>query len=144
MGAERNAQMVRSAYRAFSAGDTEALVAMFAEDAVWHVSGHGGLAGTKLGRTEILGYFGELFQRSAGTLELSLHDVVGGDDHTVGLHENSARRAGNILRQRVVLVVHFRNELFTEVWEFHEDQAQYDAFWGDEDHWNRERVHPTS
>ena len=71
MGAERNAQMVRSAYRAFSAGDTEALVAMFAEDAVWHVSGNGGLAGTKLGRTEILGYFGELFQRSAGTLELA-------------------------------------------------------------------------
>ena len=121
--------MVRDAYQAFSAGDIGVLAPMFAEDAVWHVSGTGGLSGVKRGRDQILGYFGELVGRSGATLRLDLHDVVAGPDHTVGLHHNHAEREGRRLDQNVVLVVHIRDGTFAEVWEFHEDQAQYDEFW---------------
>jgi len=120
---------VRRAYEAFTTGDLAALMDMFAEDAVWHVAGQGGLSGIKRGRTEVFDYFGELVGRSSGTLELSLHDVVGGEDHTVGLHHNHAERDDRVLDQNVVLVVHISDGRFTEVWEFHEDQAGHDAFW---------------
>ena len=129
MTVQEHADLVRSAYEAFSTGDLGVLVKMFAEDAIWHVSGTGGLSGVKHGRDEILRYFGELVGWSGGTLKLELHDVVAGPDHTVGLHHNHAERDGRHLDQNVVLVVHTRDGRFREVWEFHEDQAEYDAFW---------------
>jgi uncharacterized protein len=129
MGAEENAKLVRRGYEAFSAGDMGTLTELFPEDAVWHVPGQAGLAGTKNGRDEVFAYFGELVSRSGGTLKLTLHDVVGGDDHTIGLHHDNAERDGKVLDHNVVLVVHVKDGRFTEVWELHEDQAANDAFW---------------
>lgn len=128
MGAEDNARLLRRAYEAFSAGDLGAATQMFSKDADWHVPGEGALSGVKHGRDEVFGYFGELLRRSGG--KLRVHDVVGGVDHTVGLHHEEAERDGKVLDQNVVFVVHVREGRMTEVWEFHADQAQYDDFWG--------------
>jgi len=53
MGAKENADLVRRGYAAFSAGDMATLTELFAEDAVWHVPGDGGLAGDKKGETPV-------------------------------------------------------------------------------------------
>lgn len=74
-------------------------------------------------------YFGELVSRSGGTLKITVHDIVGGDTHTVGLHHDHAERDGRVLDHNVVLVIHIEDGQFVEVWEFHEDQAANDAFW---------------
>ena len=93
------------------------------------VPGGGSLSGVKRGRDAVIAYFGELLTRSCGTLQITLHDVVAGEEHTVGLHHDSAERNGEALDQNVVLVVHLRDGQFAEIWEFHEKQADYDAFW---------------
>ena len=129
MGAQENADLVRRGYKAFSAGDMDTLTTLFSDDAIWHVTGHAGLAGDKKGRDQVFGYFGELVSGSGGTLKITLHDVIGGTDHTIGLHHDDAERNGRVLDHNVVLIFHIDNDQITEVWEFHEDQAANDAFW---------------
>jgi ketosteroid isomerase-like protein len=60
MGAQEDAAVVRLGYGAFSAGDMDTLRELFAEDAVWHTGGSGGLSGDKQGRDAIVADFGEL------------------------------------------------------------------------------------
>jgi ketosteroid isomerase-like protein len=129
MGSGENADLVRRGYEAFSSGDMATLNELFAEDAVWHAPGSGDLSGTKQGREAIMAFFGELMSRTGGTLKVTLQDVIGGDDHTIGLHGNYAERDGKILDQDAVLVFHLRGGRVSEVQEFFEDTAAADEFW---------------
>jgi ketosteroid isomerase-like protein len=129
MGAKENADLVRRGYAAFSAGDMATLTEVFAEDAVWHVPGDGGLAGDKKGRDACFAYFGELFSRSGGTVRVDLHDVVGGEEHTIGLHHVHAERNGRVLDDEIVLVFHLRDGRVGEVWEIAQDAEASNDFW---------------
>jgi ketosteroid isomerase-like protein len=129
VGANDNAKLMRRGYEAFIAGDMGTLTELFAEDAVWHLPGRGGLSGVKRGRDAVFTYFGELIARSGGTFKVTLHDVIGGDEHTIGLHHDYAERDGKVLDHNVVLVSHIKGGRFSEFWEFHEDQPGNDAFW---------------
>jgi uncharacterized protein len=129
MGAEDNARLLRRGYEAFSVGDMATLTELLAEDVVWHVPGKGGLSGDKRGRDAVFGYFGELASRSGGTFKVTVHDVIGGEQHTIGLHHDDAERGGMVINHNVVLVTHVTDGRFSEVWEVHEDLASNDAFW---------------
>src|SRR6476619_2191213 len=97
MGTADNVELVRRGYTAFNAGDMATLSDLFAEDAVWYVAGSGVLSGTKQGRDAILGYFGELGSRSQGSFQATVHDIVGGENHTVGLQQSHAESNGKTL-----------------------------------------------
>jgi ketosteroid isomerase-like protein len=97
MGAEDNARLLRRGYEAFSVGDIATLTELFPEDVVWHVPGKGGLSGDKRGRDAVFGYFGELVSRSGGTFKVTVHDVIGGEQHTIGLHHDDAERDGMVM-----------------------------------------------
>lgn len=129
MGNQENADVVRRGYEAFISGDMEALRGLFADDAVWHVSGSGGLAGDKLGRDAIMAYFGELFSRSDSTVKVELQDVIAGDRHTVGLQRAQAQRNGKSLAQQGAIVFTLQDGKITEVIEFQEDTAKSADFW---------------
>jgi ketosteroid isomerase-like protein len=129
MGAQEDAALVRRGYEAFSAGDMDTLGTLFTEDAVWHVGGSGGLSGVKQGREAILAYFGELFSRSNGTVKVTLDEVIGGENHTVGVQSNHAERNGTPLDQRAALVFTLSDGKVTEVHEFLEDTAKAAEFW---------------
>ncbi|MCX6499497.1 MAG: hypothetical protein NTU93_11975 [Arthrobacter sp.] len=53
------------------------------------------LSGTKQGRDAVLAYFGELGARSQGSFRAAVQDIVGGEDHTVGIHRSHAESNGN-------------------------------------------------
>lgn len=129
MGSQENAALVRRGYEAFIAGDMATLNELFAEDAVWHVPGSGELSGAKQGREAIMGFFGELMTRSSGTLKVTLRDVIGGEDHTIGLNGNHAERNNKVLDQDAVLVFQLRDGRVREVQQFFEDTAATDEFW---------------
>jgi uncharacterized protein len=129
MGAEDNARLMRRGYEAFSVGDMATLTELFPEDVIWHVPGKGGLSGDKRGRDAVFGYFGELVSRSGGTFKVTVHDVIGGEQHTIGLQHDHAERDGMVLNHNVVLVAHVTDGRFSEVWEVHEDLTNNDAFW---------------
>ena len=129
MGSQENAELVQRGYAAFSAGDMATLNELFTDDAVWHVPGSGPMSGPKKGRGAILAYFGEIMTGTAGTATVTVQDVIGGDDHTIGLHHNHAERHNKVNDQDAVLVFKIRDGRVTEVQEFHEDTARSDEFW---------------
>ncbi len=129
MATTENVELVRRGYEAFNAGDMETLTEIFAEDAVWHVAGNNVLSGTKQGRDAILAYFGELGARSAGTLKVEVRDIVGGDQHTVGIQHNSAQNNGKSMDLDVTIVFEVRDGKITSGQEFIEDSAKSDEFW---------------
>jgi hypothetical protein len=129
MGARENAALIRRGYAAFSAGDMATLTELFADDIVWNVAGSGGLSGAKQGRDAVFAYFGEVTARSGGTLQIALHDVMGGERHAIGLHHEDAERENRVLYEDVMLVFHIRDGRVTEVWEIPDDPASFNGFW---------------
>jgi hypothetical protein len=129
MGSEEHANLVRREYAAFGTGGMATLNGLFADDAVWHVPGSGSLSGAKQGCDAILGFFGELFTRSGGTIKITLHDVIGGDEHTVALHHEFAQSDSNKVDQNAANIFHIRDGQVSEVWELHEDPASNAWLW---------------
>jgi uncharacterized protein len=129
MGIQENVDLVRRGYQAFGAGDLATLKELFTEDAVWTVPGQGVLSGTKQGRDAVLAHFGELATRTAGTVRAELQDVIGGEEHTIGLHHDYAERNGKVFDQDAVLVFHISGGRVDRVQEFLEDPAAADEFW---------------
>jgi ketosteroid isomerase-like protein len=129
MSNQENADVVRRGYEAFIAGDMGTLGSLFADDAVWHVGGSGGLAGDKQGKEAIMAYFGELYSRSGGTMKVELQDVIAGERHTVGLQTSQAQRNGKSMAQQGAIVFDLKDGKVTEVNEFLEDTAQASDFW---------------
>ncbi|MFF1251775.1 nuclear transport factor 2 family protein [Pseudarthrobacter sp. NPDC058329] len=107
----------------------ETLMGLFADDAVYHVGGSGGLAGDKQGKQAIMAYFGELFTLSGGTAKVELQDVIAGNRHTVSVQTAEAQRNGKSMQQNGVLVFTLRDGKVTEVREFQEDTAKATDFW---------------
>ena len=129
MGAREDVDLVQRGYDAFGAGDMDTLRGLFAEDAVWHLGGSGGLSGDKQGLDAIIAYFGELFTRSVGTIKVDLDDLIGGDNHTVGFQRVHAQRNGASIDQRAALVFALKDGKVSEVYEFQEDTAKAADFW---------------
>ena len=129
MGTTENVELVRRGYEAFNAGDMATLTAMFAEDAVWHVAGSGVLSGAKHGRDAILAYFGELGARTQGNFQAKVEDVVGGETHTVGIHQTQATNNGKTLDMGTVITFVVRDGKITEGREYSEETAKWDDFW---------------
>lgn len=129
MGTAENAEIVRRGYEAFDAGDMAALAGLFTADAVWEAAGSGPLSGTKQGRDAVLAYFGELAARSGGTFKVAVRDIIGGENHTVGLQHAHAERNGKTMDSDQVLVFEIRDGKVVRGQEFFADTALTDGFW---------------
>lgn len=129
MGAAENAELVRRGYEAFNAGDLATLGELFAEDAVWYAAGSGALSGTKEGRDAVLAYFGELGARSQGSFQAIVQDIVGGENHTVGIQQSHAESNGRTLDVATAIAFVLRDGKVIEGREFFEDTAKADEFW---------------
>ncbi|MBP2385680.1 nuclear transport factor 2 family protein [Paeniglutamicibacter kerguelensis] len=129
MGAAENAELIRRGYEAFNAGDLAALGELFAEDAVWYAPGSGVLSGTKQGRDAIFAYFGELGARSQGTFQATVQDIVGGENHTVGIHQSHAESNGKTLDLATAIAFVLRDGKVIEGREYFDDTAKADEFW---------------
>ena len=69
------------------------------------------------GSCAILAFFGELLARSGGTIKIALHDVIGGDEHTIGLHHEFAESGSNRVDQNAANIFRVRDGRVSEVWE---------------------------
>ena len=128
--AHPNEDLVRKGYKAFGEGDMDTLRSIFAPDAVHSAPGTGPLAGEYKGVDDILGYFGQLFERSGGTFKADLRSATAeGDDTVVAVHRTSAQRDDKTLDQDETLTFTIADGKFTHLVEDHADQPAYDAFW---------------
>ncbi len=124
-----NVELSRRGYAAFSAGDMETLTELIAEDAVWHVAGRGALAGDYNGRDAIFGFFGKLVEKSEGTLQLEVHDILANDDHSVVLTRLTAGgSSGKSVDITTCDTAHIRDGQVVEFWSFGSDQYAWDEY----------------
>ncbi len=125
-----NEAVVRKGYAAFIKGDMETLQnEIFTHDIAWHVPGGNPLAGDYKGISEVMGYFGQLAERSGGTFQVTLDDVLANDARTVGLHHATGTREDKTLDINEILVFRFRGDKVSEAQAYSEDQQAEDQFW---------------
>jgi ketosteroid isomerase-like protein len=129
MGAAEDAELVRRGYEAFNAGDLATLSELFAEDAVWYAGGNNVLSGAKHGRDAVMAYFGELGARSQGTFRASVQDVVGGENHTVGIQQSHAESNGKTMDVATTIAFVLRDGKVIEGREYFEETGKADEFW---------------
>src|SRR2546423_3054712 len=125
-----NEELVRKGYKAFGEGDMDTLRSLYTTDAIHSAPGSNPLAGDYKVVDEILGYYGQLFERSDGTFKAELKSAKAeGDDTVVATHHGTAKRGGKALDQDDTLTFKISGGKFAQLVETHSDQAAYDAFW---------------
>jgi ketosteroid isomerase-like protein len=129
MAEHKNVELVRRGYEAFQKGDMDTLREIMAADVVWHTPGNSVISGDKKGIDATLAYFGKLFEETDGTVGVEIHDIVGNDEHVVGLQRDTGQRKGKSIDQNVVLVFHVEGGQAKEVFEVPTDMKAYDDFW---------------
>jgi ketosteroid isomerase-like protein len=127
--AHPNEELLRSGYEAFGRGDINAVLAIFADDIVWHIPGRSSLAADYKGHQEVLGFFGKLVELSGGTFSIELHDILADDDHGVVLVREKAQRNGKTLEMDSAHIWHIKNGKATEFWGLATDPYTDDEFW---------------
>lgn len=123
-------QVLRVAVGAITTGDVETLAAHLAADVTLHVPGTNRLSGEYKGRTELLeGFLGTLMSLTDGQVVLEPHDVIGSEDHAVGIYHWRAVRTGTPFEWRQVNVYHVANGQITEIWQHPFDFERWNEFW---------------
>lgn len=127
MAEAKSVQLLRKGYKAFAAGDMEALAEIIPEDAVWHVPGKSPVSGDHKGRDAIFGYFGQLLELSGGTFKADLVHIVGDDKFAIALQHTTWTVDGRTYDGTDVLVDRVdENGVAVETWVYLEDQALAD------------------
>lgn len=125
-----NIAIVRRFYQAFASRDTTTLWAIAGEDLAFHVPGRSRWAGEHRGREQLLQLFHLIGQAAERSIRLSVHDIVGGDVHVVGLHHVTASIGGRHLDLNGTAICHVESGKIMEVWLGWESQRAFDEFWG--------------
>ena len=124
-----NANLVRSCYDAFTRGDIESVLAVLAEDILWHVPGRGPLSKNYRGPSEVLGFVKHFTELSGGTFRVEVDDVFAGGDRVVILCTESAQRKDRKWSSSQVHLWTVKNGRVTGFCEYQGDQQTEDEFW---------------
>ncbi len=124
-----NIAIVRRFYHAFISRDTQTIWSIAGHDLVLHLPGRSKYAGVYNGREEVLELFYRVGKDAEGSVRLELHDIVGGDQHVVGLHRATASRGGKTLDLNGTSLCHMADGTITEVWLYWQSQRTFDEFW---------------
>ena len=125
-----SAELIRTGYEAFAAGDLDTVAKLFAPDIRWHIGGRSAISGTYTGHGEVFGFFAKLFEETGGTFHIDIHDVLASDDHVVVLVSESASRGDRHLEMNEAHIWHVSDGLAKEFWGFAEDQYETSSFFG--------------
>lgn len=122
--------VVKSFYEAFVSGDLESVAGLLADDVIFHVPGTGANAGDHHGRESVLVYFAQAARLTGGTLRLTLHDVLEGDEYMAAVSTYRATRPDRApLENNLVHLMRVENGRVAESWFHSRNQYEVDEFW---------------
>jgi ketosteroid isomerase-like protein len=120
-----NVAKYREVHEKFSAGDYASIFDALADDVVWHQIGGPTLHGKEAVRESMAGIEG------AGVeFNVDLHDVVGNDEHVIGLVEATVGMGGENFTYRTAEISHMKDGKVTERWAFSDDTQRITDFFG--------------
>ena len=131
MAEDAYAAVVRRAFEDFESGDMDLLSVVMAPDVVWHEPGRSVLAGDYTGPQAVLGFLGQLKDRSDGTFGVEILDVLSEPERAVVILRETAKRGNKALDVFAVMDFEIHHQKITEVTVYHADTYQFDEFWTD-------------
>jgi ketosteroid isomerase-like protein len=130
MTAEQNIETVRQGYAAFSSGDMESLMRLYRPDAAHLVPGSSPVSGAHKGHAGIQELYGDLFERSNGTMTVELEHVLSdGGNRVIAIHRGSVEKDGEVVTTTDALLFTFADGKIAEIQDFVADIAANDALW---------------
>lgn len=127
--AHPNEEALRRADEAQAGGDVQAMMDMFADDAVIHVGGRSKLGGDYKGKDQLMDVYGRFMQALGNIIEMKSHDILANDTHGIQLQTTTAERDGQRITINAVGVMHFNNGKVTEAWFLDEDPYTADPWY---------------
>jgi ketosteroid isomerase-like protein len=125
MAEHPNATLVRQYLERQELSDIDAMAEMLADDVEWH----------EIGRAEPIRGKAALAERYMGSGQPEwkitggeVHDVIGGDDHTVALLSANAEWGDKTLSYRVAEIYHIKDGKVTARWAFSDDTEAINSF----------------
>jgi uncharacterized protein len=127
--AERNAELLRSGYKAFATGDMVTLEALFDPTVTWHAQRLGMLGGDHVGWPAVLNFFAHSMELTRGTFRIEVLDVLANATSSCAVVRSTGQRDPATLDSRQVHVYRLENERVVEVWQYVDDGYAVEAFW---------------
>jgi uncharacterized protein len=121
-----NVETARAGIEAFNRRDLEAFAATLHDDIVWHAPGNNRYSGDFNGKAATLQRFKDQVEGGVTIEFVDVHDVVGGDDHVVGLLRVRVTGPGGEFTNPSVFVMHVRDGKLVEFWAMNDNQAEFD------------------
>jgi hypothetical protein len=128
MSEHANIARLRDAYAAFGKGDLEALQAIWSPQLRWHVPGKSDLAGTYEGIPAVLGFLGQVLERTDGTFRAEPESLFANDSIGVAVVRMTGRRNGRDLEVRNAQISRFENGKVVEFEDASTDLDELDQF----------------
>lgn len=127
MTVEQNMETVRRGYEAFSTGDMETLMTLYADDAVHIVPGNSQVSGAHKGKGDIQSLYGKLFELTDGTMRLRLDSVLSdGGNRVVAVHTSTLEHEGETVEQVEALLFTLVDGKVKEIQDFFGDIERND------------------
>lgn len=127
MTVEQNMQTVRRGYEAFSTGDMDTLMTLYADDAVHVVPGTSQVSGSHKGKDNLLALYGKLFELTGGTLRIRLDHVLSdGGNRVIAVHTSTLEHEGETIEQAEALLFTFVDGKVKEIQDFFSDIERND------------------
>lgn len=121
--------LIQRAYEDFESGDLDLLGVVMANDVVWHEPGRSSMAGDYKGPEAVLGFLGQLKERSGGRFKIEVVDVLSEPERAVVLQRETATRGDKTLDVVVAVDFEIHHGQITEVTVYQADAYQFDEFW---------------
>ena len=124
-----NADVARTAYKAFNSKDIPTVMGLLADNVVFEIPGRSVQSGTFTGKEEVGRYFSIVGKFTAGTHTVEPFEVLANDDRYIALLRGRGDHDGKVFDMTVVHVVEFTGGKVTKVSIIPTDQYAFDAFW---------------
>jgi ketosteroid isomerase-like protein len=126
MAEHPNVTMYREIHEKLQQGDFEAVFEALDDEVVWHQIGAETLHGKEAVRESMSG----MEEFGADAFDLDLHDVVGNDEHVIGLVEATLNMGDQSFTYRTAEIAHMKDGKVTERWAFSDDTQRISEFFG--------------
>jgi uncharacterized protein len=124
-----NETLIRNAFAASLRGDLVPLRSMLGPEIVWHVAGRGPLSGDFRGFAAVMAWGAQLFERSGGTWQEEILEVMANDTNAFMETVYRARRGPRSIEDRRVNTFRIRDGRIVESWVFFGKPYEFDEFW---------------
>ncbi len=119
-----NAALYRAIHEKIQQGDLEAAFDALDDDVVWHQIG----AETLYGKKAVMESMSAMEELGGDAFTLVIHDVLGNDDHVVGLVEATVNMGDQSFTYRTAEIGHMKDGKLTERWAFSDDTQRISEF----------------